>query len=569
MARIGATLESGLLRGAIAVAAVSLAAVGASRDAVADDPPLCRKKAATIVGTPGADRLSGTTERDVIFADAGADVVDGAAGSDLICGGPGDDVLFGGTGGDPLFGGDGADLLHGNRGNDRVSGGSGDRDLALGDLGDDFVRGGAGAFDEAAGGLGIDVVNGGPGDGDLVSGDYGFDVMIGGAGAADVASFATELPDRFGSGIEASLVNGRATGDGEDVLREFEDLKGSALDDVLIGDRGSNQIDGGPGDDQLRGGGGRDEALGDQGSDQCSGFATQASCGPSRAISAPVFAKVDDSPAGGGDLVILPAAGGDDRLTVSFDQSSATFTLASRRPIAIGEGCTRPAESLVTVSCEVAGPVRSFVANLGRGDDRLELKGNLRAAGQVRVTGGAGDDTLIGGDEDDLLQAGTGVDELRGGGGSDGLIGGIPGADLLVGGPGGDLVSAGGACIGGALVGGSGRDNASFAETPAHPGVLYASLAAGIAKVDAIPGCRPVRLHRSNEDLEGSFDWDILIGDAGANGIFGQPGQDRLFGRGGGDVISAIDDEADFVISCGGGRDELFSDPVDPAGRSC
>ena len=38
---------------------------------------------------------------------------------------------------------------------------------------------------------------------------------------------------------------------------------------------------------------------------------------------------------------------------------------------------------------------------------------------------------------------------------------------------------------------------------------------------------------RAIEDLEGSFDWDILVGDAGPNGIHGQPGRDRLFGGGG------------------------------------
>jgi Ca2+-binding RTX toxin-like protein len=533
------------------------------------EPPLCRKQPVTILGTSASDQLAGTPGRDVIDAGAGDDVVGGAAGGDLICAGAGNDVVSGGTGGDALFGAAGGDLLHGNRGNDRVRGGAGEGDLALGDLGDDRAHGGAGSGDEAAGGLGIDVVNGGPGFRDLVSGDYGYDVMIGGGGAGDVASFATEVPDRFGTGITASLVSGRASGDGEDVLRQFEDLKGSAMDDVLIGDPGPNVIDGGPGDDTLRGGGGRDVALGDQGSDRCFGFASSASCGPARPVSAGIFAKVDLSPAGGGDLVVIPADRGSDGLTIAFDGVRGIFTLTSRRPLAIGQGCTRVGASLARVECGVSGPARSLVANLGPGNDRLRLLGDLRLVEQVRATGAEGDDELIGAGEDDLLQAGAGDDILRGGGGTDGLIGGIPGPDVIVGGPGGDLLSAGGACIGGVLAGGPGRDNASFAETPAHPGVLYASLASGLGKVDAIPGCRPVRLDSTLEDLEGSFDWDILIGDQGANVIHGQPGQDRLFGRGGEDVISAEDGEADFSISCGAGRDELFSDPIDPPGRHC
>jgi Ca2+-binding RTX toxin-like protein len=550
-------------------AALALTLASQAPAALSQEGPSCRQQPATVVGTAGADRISGTAARDVIYGGGGDDVIGGAAGGDLVCGGPGADVLSGGTGSDALFGGPDGDLLHGDRGNDRVSGGAGERDLALGDLGDDRVRGGTGSSDEAAGGLGIDVVNGGPGYGDLVSGDYGFDVMIGGEGAGDVASFATEVPDRFGTGIHASLLTGRASGDGEDVLSDFEDLKGSALDDVLLGNRDANVIDGGPGDDLLAGGGGRDSALGDQGADRCRGFATIASCGPAPVVNAGLFVKVDLSPAGGGDLVLLPADGGKDGIAISFDERLSLFTLASRRPVAIGHGCVRLASSLTRISCQVEGPVRSLVANLGPGDDRLRLRGDMRAVQQVRITGGAGDDELTGGSEDGLFQAGTGADLLRGGGGTDGLIGGIPGPDVLSGGPGGDLISAGGACIGGALIGGPGRDNTSFAETPAHPGVLYASLAAGVAKVEAIPGCRQIRLDRSLEDLEGSFDWDILIGDAGRNNIFGQPGQDRFFGRGGEDILSAVDEEADFLISCGGGRDELFSDPQDPPGRSC
>jgi Ca2+-binding RTX toxin-like protein len=536
---------------------------------LSQEPPQCRTRAATIVGTAGSDQLSGTPGRDVIYADAGDDVVGGAAGGDLVCGGPGADVLSGGTGSDALFGGDGADLIHGDRGNDRLSGGAGDEDRVYGDLGDDRVRGGVGDRDEASGGLGIDSVNGGPGDADLVSGDYGYDVMIGGAGGADVASFATELPDRFGTGIRASLREGRASGDGKDVLRRFEDLKGSPLDDVLIGDPGPNLIDGGPGDDRLFGGGGRDEGLGDQGSDGCRGFSLKASCGASRAVNGALFVKVDLSPPGGGDLVAVPARPGDDRLEISFDAERGIFSVHSHRPTSIGQGCARAGDSAAVVHCQVDGAVRSLVVNLGPGDDRLRLDGDMRAVGQVRVTGAGGNDRLSGGEEDDLFQAGAGTDVLRGGGGSDGLIGGFSGPDLLLGGPEADLLSAGGGCVGGALIGGGGRDNASFAETPAHPGVLYASLAARIAKIDAIPGCRPVRLDSSLEDIEGSFDWDILIGDAGGNVVHGQPGQDRLFGRGGDDMLSAEDGEADFVISCGGGRDELFADPQDPPGRHC
>ena len=41
--------------------------------------------------------------------------------------------------------------------------------------------------------------------------------------------------------------------------------------------------------------------------------------------------------------------------------------------------------------------------------------------------------------------------------------------------------------------------------------------------------------------MEGSFDWDILVGDGRPNAMLGQPGADRFYGGGGEDVIDARD----------------------------
>ena len=51
---------------------------------------------ATIVGTPGADKLIGTNRADVIVAAAGTTRVSGLGGNDVICAGPGNDVVNGG-----------------------------------------------------------------------------------------------------------------------------------------------------------------------------------------------------------------------------------------------------------------------------------------------------------------------------------------------------------------------------------------------------------------------------------------------------------------------------------------
>ncbi|HEX5984156.1 MAG TPA: hypothetical protein VFY69_08120 [Solirubrobacterales bacterium] len=68
----------------------------------AGPPPRCFGREATIVGTPGSDRLVGTHRRDVIVARGGRDTVYGRGGNDLICGGGGRDLLRGGAGRDRI-----------------------------------------------------------------------------------------------------------------------------------------------------------------------------------------------------------------------------------------------------------------------------------------------------------------------------------------------------------------------------------------------------------------------------------------------------------------------------------
>ena len=56
----------------------------------------------------------------------------------------------------------------------------------------------------------------------------------------------------------------------------------------------------------------------------------------------------------------------------------------------------------------------------------------------------------------------------------------------------------------------------------------------------------------------------MLIGDNGANSLFGHLGADTFIGKGGNDSIEAIDGQRDKAILCGGGDDDVSSDPSDP-----
>jgi Ca2+-binding RTX toxin-like protein len=527
------------MRGSTAGFALVAAALTfiAAAPAEEEDVERCHGRRAEIVGTDGNDLLRGTPERDVIFAGGGEDEIFGSLGNDLLCGGPGDD------------------LVHGGRGNDEVDGGPG-TDRAVGDLGDDKVTGGTGDSDEVAGSLGIDMINGGPGDFDLVHGDYGYDRMDGGPGAGDIASFATKVAGGKGSGVWVSLSDHKARGDGHDRLYRIDDVEGSAFRDTLIGSKSANRIVGGPGDDTLRGGGGADELVGGQGSDGCEGAKGRtASCGKEAPPKATAYVQLDRAKGGGGGLQIV-GGGGPDEFTVAFDEASRSFGISAAKGVAIGPGCVRVGTDPKQISCAADGPARWIMADLGPGDDSLRVEGSLETTSNVRIAGGLGNDTIRGGPEDDLLEAGPGADHLYGGDGADGLVGGLPGPTFLYGEGDGDLLAAGGGCAGGAIVGGDGRDDASFAETQAHPGLLYISFPANKAWIDVLMGhgCRPVHLDDTDEDMEGSFDYDVLIGDSGKNALLGQPGKDEFFGNGGEDIIDARDGVRDFAIQCGHGH---------------
>ena len=109
---------------------------------------------ATLVGTPGGDRLVGTGGPDVIAGLAGGDVILGLGGRDLICAGGGHDRVVAGTAADRVFGGRGRDRLLGRGGPDLLAGNP-SNDVLKGGRGNDRLRGGRG-FDRCYDGIGFD-----------------------------------------------------------------------------------------------------------------------------------------------------------------------------------------------------------------------------------------------------------------------------------------------------------------------------------------------------------------------------------------------------------------------------
>ncbi|WP_342241926.1 calcium-binding protein [Inquilinus sp. OTU3971] len=249
-------------------------------------------------GDAGDDLLRGRGGADLLIGGDGADTLDGGDGEDDLIGDVGDDALHGGAGVDSLDGGDGIDTIYyddasaavsinlatgvgsgGDAAGDHLTAvedawGSGFDDALIGDAaanrligagGNDTIEGGAGA-DWLIGGDGADDITGGAGDDDL-HGGAGADMLDGGDG---VDSISYELSS---AAVSINLATGTASGGDAagDQFTGIEIVWGGDFDDTLIGDAGSNELNGFDGADLLRGGAGMDNLIGGGGGDRLVG----------------------------------------------------------------------------------------------------------------------------------------------------------------------------------------------------------------------------------------------------------------------------------------------------------
>lgn len=338
-----------------------------------------------LAGGDGADVLGGGAAGDTLDAGAGTDQLGGDAGSDTLAGGPGDDTLDGGDDPDLLHGGDGADDLDGGDAPDQVYGDAGD-DTISAQAGDDRLDGGDGAdtvtggpgseqllggpgADALDGGAGADAVQGGDGDDRLDGGD-GADLLEG-DGGRDVAAYDGRI-DSVRVTLDG-IANDGASGEGDNVLGDNEEVDGGAGDDTLVAGTAGTALRGGDGNDALLGGPAADGLDGEAGDDVLDG-------------------------AGGPDAMV----GGSDVDTVSY---------ASRAPgVTVTLGGAAGDDGQPGEGDTVGADVENVVG--GAGPDRLT---GARDVPNV-LSSGAGDDVLLARDQDaapDQVQCGGGTDRAE------------------------------------------------------------------------------------------------------------------------------------------------------------
>ena len=225
----------------------------------------------TVVGTAGADVLTGDLGPDSLSGMAGNDVINGLGGNDTIDGGAGSDTLSGGDGNDLIYGGhavgDLGDSIDAGAGNDTVDAGAGNNTVFGGD-GNDSLSAGAGN-DSIDGGAGADTISGGDGSDTLFGGD-GNDSILGGATSADLRDviYGGAGNDTIDGGYGNDQISGDAGDDS--IIGNFgsDTLIGNDGNDTLSGGPLSDMLYGGPGNDFLNGGFGNDRLNGGPGADQ-------------------------------------------------------------------------------------------------------------------------------------------------------------------------------------------------------------------------------------------------------------------------------------------------------------
>ena len=527
--------------------------------AAADTTPTCAE-GPTTVGTT----TYGTPCSDVIVASPRVSAVDAGAGNDTIIAAaascPAGCHL--GVGSQTFEGGEGNDVVFGERGNDILLGGPGD-DQLFGGIGDDLLRGGPGN-DRLAGGFGFDSIDG-EGGNDYVRGDSTIDrIFDSGGDAGDVLSYSTGITPGFGNppnenGVKLELGTGgenakngvAPNGGGVDEVETgvFEVIIGTAFSDDIAGTGMGETIYGGGSADAIDGGGGADQivqgAAGRDTSKVSVGFMTPPGATP--------YAQL-----------YLVGSNGGDKITASYSATAVTFQLAAG---AFDESASDAAgceiKSATEAVCPLTQPLDSVLLAGMDGNDTI-MASSFPATVSVVAIGGEGNDAITGGEEsEDILVDGPGggTDVLKALGGDDALTHN-GGADELFGGDGNDLFLSNSVCDGEAIVGGSGRDNASWARFGEGVEANLAAGQAGRPGSGETPNCggEPLDSTAEVEDLEGSSFDDVFYGDGGPNQLLGHPGADTFFAGAGEDSILANSGDADKVIDCGPDNDSALID---------
>jgi Hemolysin-type calcium-binding repeat (2 copies). len=218
-------------------------------------------------------------------------------------------------------------------------------------------------------------------------------------GTATVANTATI--QAFGQGGNDTIALDETNG-----ALPAAQLFGGAGNDTLTGGSGNDQLFGQGGDDILNGKGGNDLLFGGLGNDVLTG-----GTGDDQVFGQEGDDRMIWNPGDGTDL--FEGGAGNDTAEVNGGNGSETFSITSNGTRVRFDRLT-PAPFSLDI-----GTTETLVLNANGGDDVITAGNGLASLIQLKIDGGAGNDTITGGDGNDTLIGGDGNDVIDGGRGND------------------------------------------------------------------------------------------------------------------------------------------------------
>ena len=492
---------------------------------------------------------TGNSLGNVLTGNSGANVLTGLAGDDTLNGGAGADTMLGGLGNDTYVVDNAGDVVteNANEGTDTVQAGV---TYTLATNVENLTLTGTGSINGTGNAL-DNVIVGNSGN-NVLAGLGGADTLDGGTGT-DTASYAASS-----SGVTVSLATGTGSGgDAQgDTLISIENLTGSGLNDTLEGNGANNVLNGGAGTDTVsyeHAGAAVTVSLaitaaqntGGAGTDTLSLFENLTGSAFNDVLTGSTAANVLMGLAGNDTL--NGGAGAD---TMSGGLGNDTYVVDNT-----GDVVTENAnEGTDTVQAGVTYTLATNVENLtltGTGS----INGTGNALDNV-IVGNSGNNVLAGLGGADTLDGGTGTDTASYAASSSGVTvslatgtgsGGDAQGDTLISienltGSGlNDTLEGNGA--NNVLNGGAGTDTVSYEHAGA---AVTVSLAITAAQNTGGAGTDTLSLF---ENLTGSAFNDVLTGSTAANVLMGLAGNDTLVGGSGADLLTGGLGADRFVFS--------------------